>query len=72
MAAIGCPLTGDFLYGTEDKSIIGRTALHSAAVSFFHPITGEQLSFTAPLPADMARLFPETEFSDVLSLSLKK
>lgn len=72
MAAMGCPLTGDFLYGTEDKSIIGRTALHSAAVSFLHPITGERLSFTAPLPDDMARLFPETECPDILSLSLKK
>lgn len=58
MAAVGCPLTGDFLYGTENKALIGRTALHSAYLSFLHPITGERLRFTAPLPEDMARLFP--------------
>lgn len=58
MAAIGCPLTGDFLYGIENRSVIGRTALHSAAVSFLHPITGKPLSFIAPLPEDMAGLFP--------------
>lgn len=58
MAHIGHPLTGDFLYGTEDKALIGRTALHSAWAEFFHPITGDRLCFTAPLPEDMARLFP--------------
>ena len=72
MAAVACPLTGDFLYGTEDKSVIGRTALHSAAVSFLHPITGERLSFTAPLPEDMANLFPDTFIPDILTLPLKK
>lgn len=58
MAHIGCPLTGDFLYGKEDKTVIGRTALHSHVLALDHPITGERLSFTAPLPEDMARLFP--------------
>ena len=58
MAHMGCPLTGDFLYGREDKSVIGRAALHSHRLDLVHPITGERLSFTAPLPEDMARLFP--------------
>lgn len=70
LAALGCPLTGDFLYGTEDKALIGRTALHSAAVSFLHPITGARLTFTAPLPEDMARLFPAAGPTDLLSLPL--
>lgn len=56
MAHMGCPLTGDFLYGTEDRQLISRPALHSHALSFLHPITGEALSFTSPLPPDMARL----------------
>ena len=56
MAALGCPLTGDFLYGTEDPSLIARAALHSAALTFRHPITGAQLSFSLPLPEDMAQL----------------
>lgn len=56
LAHIGCPLTGDFLYGTEDKTLIPRPALHSAQLSFLHPITGEKLEFDLPLPRDMARL----------------
>ena len=56
MAHIGHPLTGDFLYGTEDKALIGRPALHSGYLSFLHPITKEKLQFSVPLPEDMARL----------------
>ena len=56
MAHIGHPLTGDFLYGTEDKALIGRPALHSGYLSFLHPITKEKLQFSTPLPQDMVRL----------------
>lgn len=56
MAHLGCPLTGDFLYGTEDKALISRPALHSAELSFRHPLTGRTLEFHSPLPEDMARL----------------
>lgn len=56
MAAVGHPLAGDWLYGTEDKSLIARPALHSARLSFSHPVTGAHLSFTAPLPGDMKLL----------------
>ena len=58
MAHIGCPLTGDFLYGREDPGLIARPALHAWRVSLLHPVTGQALSWTAPLPADMARLAP--------------
>ncbi len=56
MAHMGCPLTGDFLYGTEDHDLIPRPALHSCQLALDHPITGERLRFTQPLPEDMARL----------------
>ncbi|MDE6839768.1 MAG: RluA family pseudouridine synthase, partial [Oscillospiraceae bacterium] len=59
MAHIGCPLTGDFLYGTENRGLIARPALHSAGLELDHPITGERLRLAAPLPADLARLIPE-------------
>ena len=59
MAAIGHPLLGDWLYGREEPSRIGRPALHAAALSLRHPLTGELLSLTAALPADMARFFPD-------------
>ena len=61
MASIGCPLAGDWLYGTEDPALIARPALHSYALTLTHPVTGEILRLTAPLPEDMARLVPEPE-----------
>lgn len=59
MAHIGCPLTGDFLYGTEERDVISRTALHSHILWFLHPITGQSLEFVQPLPEDMQRLVPQ-------------
>jgi len=56
MAHIGHPLIGDFLYGTENHSLIPRAALHSHALSFLHPITGERMEFSQPLPPDMEQL----------------
>ena len=56
MAAIAHPLVGDWLYGTEDHSLIPRPALHAAHLSVHHPVTGELIEYTAPLPADMKQL----------------
>lgn len=58
LAHLGFPLTGDFLYGTEQPQVIGRTALHSCFLSLVHPVTGVQLTYRAPPPADMAALIP--------------
>ena len=33
-----------------------RQALHAASLGFDHPVTGEKLEFTSPLPGDMAGL----------------
>ena len=57
-AAIGHPLLGDWLYGTEDTSLISRPALHSYELWLTHPVTGEALHLIAPLPEDMQRLLP--------------
>lgn len=56
MAAIGCPLTGDWLYGAEDKALIARPALHSYELWLRHPLTKEFLHIAVPLPADMRSL----------------
>lgn len=56
MAAIGCPLAGDWMYGTEDPALIPRPALHSAELWLKHPLSGERLHIVAPLPEDMRRL----------------
>ena len=56
MAYLGHPLAGDWLYGTEDKKLIARPALHSYELWFTQPVTGQEMHFTAPIPQDMQRL----------------
>ena len=60
MAAMGHPLTGDWLYGVEDHSLITRPALHSYILHFDHPLTAEAVDITAPIPGDMLHLLEET------------
>ncbi len=55
MKHIGHPLPGDFLYN-PDFSVINRQALHSYRLQFKHPITGEEMEFTAELPEDMKKI----------------
>lgn len=57
MRYIGHPLYGDFLYN-PDFSKINRQTLHSYRLEFRHPITGEPMIFTAPLPEDMKQFCP--------------
>lgn len=56
MKYMGYPLPGDFLYN-PNYSKINRQALHSAKLSFRHPITGKLLSFCADLPEDFRSFF---------------
>ena len=58
MKYLGYPLIGDYLYN-PDMEYMTRQALHSHHMEFTHPITGEHMSFTAPLPEDMARVMQE-------------
>lgn len=55
MKYLGYPLIGDYLYN-PDMEYMTRQALHSHHMEFTHPITGAHMSFTAPLPEDMARV----------------
>uniref|UniRef100_UPI003EBF6EF9 RluA family pseudouridine synthase n=1 Tax=Bacillus maqinnsis TaxID=3229854 RepID=UPI003EBF6EF9 len=55
MQYIGHPLIGDTLYGGT-KERMDRQALHSETLVFPHPMTGEQMTFSAPLPWDMQSL----------------
>jgi len=70
LASIGTPLIGDPVYGTGFKSKLRklpqaaqdkivsfkRQALHAAALSFVHPLTGTLLEFNSPLPDDFAMM----------------
>ena len=44
LSHIGCPVRGDFLYGTErPEEFPGCFALHSALLELAHPLTGETI-----------------------------
>lgn len=51
MASMGCPIVGDVKYGdrraNEDRSI----CLHAFGLEFKHPVSGEAVKITAPVPS---------------------
>lgn len=53
MSYIGHPLLGDWLYGTENKELFPRHALHSSYLKLIHPVSGAVMEFSAPLAKDM-------------------
>ena len=59
MAHIGCPIVGDYLYGTPSPALPGRFALHSAHLSCRQPITGARIEVSEPLPPELAALLGE-------------
>ncbi len=62
MTESGHMLCGERVYvparrgGPEDHSQAPRVMLHAAELGFVHPVTGEELRFTSPLPADMKKV----------------
>ena len=54
-SSIGCPVTGDSLYGSESP-YIERHALHSWKTVFPHPQSGDEITVKAPIPEDIANL----------------
>ena len=48
LSHIGCPVRGDFLYGTErPETFPGCFALHSALLEAEHPVTGKTIRATS-------------------------
>jgi 23S rRNA pseudouridine1911/1915/1917 synthase len=70
----GFPIVGDRLYGGRRRIAAGcspalaaelasfpRQALHAARLALKHPLTGREIHWEAPLPADMRRLLAALE-----------
>lgn len=57
MQDLGHPVVGDGRYGLEDVNPINRLALHAFKLCFDHPVTGEEMRFETPYPAEFKRLF---------------
>ena len=51
-ASVGHPLLADELYGGKPAAGLQRQALHAWRLAFVHPVSGQELVFTAAPPAD--------------------
>ena len=60
LASIGHPLQGDALYGRRSP-ILERQFLHAHLLGFQHPVTGQYLEFTSPLPEELRRTMEALE-----------
>jgi len=54
LAAIGCPVVGDRVYGHGPELGLERQFLHAARLRFPHPWSGEEVDVASPLPPDLA------------------
>jgi len=69
MSSTGHPVVGDALYGAPREVRAGgkgaitlaRNFLHAAALQFQHPKTGETVSFSRPLPAELQAFLDRVE-----------
>ncbi len=59
LAAVGCPIAGDDLYGRAELNEklrqelgVTRMLLHAVAIELVHPTTAQRVRFEAPLPQD--------------------
>ena len=70
---LGCPVLCDRQYGgrsqisrgeirrdpADELILLDRQALHARRLRFLHPVSGERIEVTAPLPADIAAVLDE-------------
>lgn len=54
LAAIDLPVAGDPTYGVAGDLGLERQFLHAARLAFAHPVTGEPVDLSSPLPPDLA------------------
>jgi 23S rRNA pseudouridine1911/1915/1917 synthase len=60
LASIGHRVVGDARYGGERQSLpMTRPFLHAEHLALDHPVTGEPLAFTSPLPDDLAAVLAD-------------
>ena len=52
LSAIGCPIKGDLKYGAQRSNPDGGISLQSHRIEFVHPVSGETILVTAPVPPD--------------------
>ncbi len=57
LAWLGYPVVGDRVYGQRRQTLLpDRHFLHARELAFTHPVTGEKLALSAPLPPELTAL----------------
>ena len=76
---IGHPVVGDAVYGGEQRALndaetaalkqalarLKRQALHARHLGFTHPVTGEDVSFSTPIPKDIQQVVDALKQKDM-------
>ena len=64
LASLGVPVLGDRVYGGSRALAVEapRQMLHARRITLPHPVTGEDMTFEAPIPEDMADLIARTKW----------
>lgn len=52
LSSIGCPIKGDLKYGYQRSNPDGGISLQAHRIVFVHPISGELIDVTAPVPKE--------------------
>lgn len=52
LSAIGSPVKGDLKYGDKRSNPDGSISLIARSIRFVHPVSGKEISVTAPVPND--------------------
>lgn len=52
LASIGCPIKGDLKYGDRRSNPDGSISLRAQRIRFIHPVSGQLIDVSAPLPSD--------------------
>lgn len=63
LAAIGCRIKGDLKYGAARSNPDGGINLHARKIEFTHPVSGENISITAPVPDEQLWTFFENKIN---------
>ena len=61
LSAVGLPVCGDREYGVGGALGLQRQFLHAARLAFDHPITGERIDVSSPLPQDLSAALERAE-----------
>ena len=65
LAAVGHAVVGDSMYGGARAALsASRPMLHAARLSLVHPGTGDEMTWSAEVPSDMATVISACQFTE--------